>query len=238
MSCRRIHTVSVFLRSYLGELGFPTGRMVVVLNGVDCGRFRPADNKNRIRLEIGLPEGKQIIGMVGRFVETKRHLMMLEAFEAFAKRNSDVCLLIVGDGGEFRQPILDAIENHSFRERIHWVGHRDDPLPYYQSMDLLAMPSEAEGLSNALLEAMACGVPAVAHTSCGAGEVIEDRSDGVLKAMNSPADIVVAVSHLLDDPQTLSNLGKRARQKAEESFSLDSMVPSYAELYREVSGRR
>lgn len=234
--CRRIHSVSVSLRAYICELGFPTGNMIAVLNGVDCNRFRPSDDKDRVRREIGLPPEGPVIGMVGRLVETKRHLLMLKAFEEIALQNQGACLLIVGDGGDFRNAVLGAIEKHPNRERIFRVGHQDDPLSYYQSMDLLAMPSDAEGLSNALLEAMACGVPAVASPSCGAGEVIESGTNGVLRNMGSADDLAEVVLETLEDPKNLTSLGKQARETAEESFSLEFMVERYANLYREVVG--
>lgn len=233
--CRRVHTVSGSLREYIAGMGLPSSRLSAVLNGVDCERFSPPESKPSARRAVSLPEDSQVIGIVGRLIASKRHLMLLEAFETIAEKRPKAVLLIVGDAGGEREKVVNAIDVHPYRKRIHWVGHQADPAPFYESMDLLAMPSSKEGLSNALLEAMACGVPGLAHPACGASEVITDGKNGRLIRMENAADISDAAVALLEDSETLSQLGRSARDCAESEFSLSKMVENYSRLYEEVS---
>ena len=234
--CRRIHGVSAGLKDHLIGMGFPSDKISAIVNGVDSARFYPAVDRPQAKKSLGLESGAQVIGMVGRFIGRKRHLLMLEAFVIIAGDNADSVLLLIGDSGESKEEIISAIQSHPFRNRILWAGHQDDPAPYYRAMDLLVMPSSSEGLSNALLEAMASGVPSIAHPACGAAEVINDSVNGILRKIETPEELSAVVSGLLADPGRLSNLARQARETAEGKFSINCMVASYASLYREVSG--
>ena len=103
-------------------------------------------------------------------------------------------------------------------------------------MDLLAMPSSHEGLANALLEAMASGVPALAHAACGAAEVIEDGLSGFLTQIDTAGDLARKIASLLQVPGLLEQVSQKARQAAQEQFSLDSMVKNYLAAFRRVAG--
>lgn len=233
--CRRIHTVSGSLRNYITDLGLPSDRLTAVLNGVDCMKFHPPSNRAEAREVIAIPKQAEVIGIVGRLIESKRHIMMLEAFERIAKTRPEAVLLILGDGGDQRAMVEAAIDTHPAREQVRWVGHQADPAPFYQAMDLLAMPSSKEGLSNVLLEAMACGVPCLAHPACGASEVIKDGVNGRLVPMETASDIAIGATLLLENSEFLEELGNSARNSAESDFSLETMVGEYSLLYEAVA---
>lgn len=232
--CRQVHTVSESLREYLVEIGLPSRNLVAVLNGVDCERFHPPGNKGEAKASLGLPREAEVIGMVGRLIPSKRHGLVLEAFETVAKSCDRAFLLFVGDGGSEREPVAEAIRDHPFGDRIRWVGHQSDPLPFYQAMDLLVMPSSVEGLSNALLEAMACGVPCLAHPACGASEVIAGGSNGELREMENPEQVASGLVDLLRDPGYTESMGRHARETAEKRFSLSGMIGAYGKLYEDI----
>jgi glycosyltransferase involved in cell wall biosynthesis len=236
--CGRVHTVSESLKQYLVELGFPKHKITTVLNGVDCERFRPVRERSHLRQAIGIPEDAFVLGMVGRLIVSKRHEMVLEALDRLVAEHSEVFLLVVGDGGDHREAILRAMETHHYRDHILWVGHQADPAPYYQCMDLLVMPSSVEGLSNALLESMACAVPCLAHPACGASEVVEDGVDGYLREMDSDSDLAAELIRILENRVGVEEIGRNARKTAKENFSLEKMVNGYADLYRDVAARR
>ncbi|MCB1090281.1 MAG: glycosyltransferase [Verrucomicrobiae bacterium] len=235
---RAVHTVSESLRQHLIEYGFPAEKITAVMNGVDCRRFCPAEEKDRAKVGIGFEPGDFVIGLVGRFIPSKRHELLLDAFrilkdsgEAFQSCR----LLLMGDEGPAKQAVLDNISSHSWAKDIRWVGHQSDPLPFYQAMDLQAMPSASEGLSNALLEGMACGVPAVAHPACGASEVIEDEMNGWLRSVETPEALSDCLAGIIRDGTALQNASDGARATAESRFSLESMVDGYAALYERLS---
>lgn len=234
--CRLVHTVSDGLRRDLIAHDLPAEKMISILNGVDCQRFHPTADRRQARKACGLPEDALVIGAVGRFIATKRYPLLIEAFENLAQDFPQLHLMILGDSGPERENVHQLVQQSPVASRIHLMGHQAEPAPFYQAMHLLAMPSSHEGLANALLEAMASGVPALAHAACGAAEVIEDGISGFLTQIDSASDLAQQISRLVQAPSLLQQVARNARQAAQERFSLDSMVRNYLAAFRKVAG--
>jgi glycosyltransferase involved in cell wall biosynthesis len=227
--CRHVHVVSSSVRDNLQSLGLdPQRRIIVTPNGVDSERFAPAE----ARMALGFAAEDQIIGIVGRLVALKRHQMLFDAFTQLAEEFPRLHLLVVGDGGAEREQLIAAMQQHPLAARIRWAGHQDDLPPYYRVMDLLAAPSEIEGLSNAVLEAMATAVPVLAHAACGNAEVIEDGQNGYLSHLNTAADLAAALRAALSSPAELRRRGAAARDTVLQRYSMGAMAESYRQLYR------
>lgn len=234
--CRRVHTVSEGLRRHLLELGMPEEGLVCVLNGVDCERFQPVEDKGEARVRVGLPRDAEVIGSVGRFIATKRFPLLVEAFERLAEKRPKLVLMLLGDGGEAREEVLQRVASSGVSDRIYLKGHQSEPAPFYQAMDLMVMPSSHEGLANALLEAMASGVPVVAHSACGAVEVVESGRSGFLYEICDAEQLARWIELLWAEPGKLTGAGQWAMESARTRFSLEVMVAGYLRLYRECAG--
>ncbi|MDB6025366.1 MAG: glycosyltransferase, partial [Verrucomicrobiales bacterium] len=233
-ACREIHTVSTQLRDQLLSLNFPANKISVIVNGVDTHRFVPAD-VSAARAKIGLEKLDPkafVFGIVGRFGPFKRHAALIEAFNIVARDHSSVHLLIVGDGGPEKERVRQQGANSPVSDRIHFTGFQADVLPFYQSMNLLVVPSENEGMSNAVLEAMSCGIPALAHQMCGNSEIIMPDLDGWISNLDSPEKLASELKNVLAVPAKLLKLKQMAREKVVTSFSIHTMVMQYATLYR------
>lgn len=235
--CRRLHVVSASVRENLADLSLAARESILVItNGVDCDRYQPPADKGAAKSAIGLSAANQVIGIVGRLVALKRHKMLFEAFALIAKDMPEARLLVVGDGGDDREGILAAMRANPSASRIVWAGLQNDLRPYYQAMDLLAAPSEIEGLSNVVLEAMAAGTPVLAHSACGNAEVIENEANGLLREVNDPQTLARELSSALQSPDKLAKMGREARACAQRRFSMESMVAGYAGMYRSAAG--
>ncbi len=235
--CRKIHTVSAGQRKQLDDLGLPGNRIVTVINGVDTERFS-IRNRLSVRRELNLfPENSLVLGIVGRFVALKRHWDLIETFDVLAERFKNLRLLVVGAGGPESERITERVNASCFSERIHLVGFQSDPRRFYQAMDLLVVPSVIEGMSNVVLEAMACGVPVLAHNACGNAEMLLDGEDGIVSDLSTVAKLRGEVEKALMAPARLLEMGTRARQNVAKKFSISGMVDNYAKLYREVAKR-
>ena len=103
-------------------------------------------------------------------------------------------------------------------------------------MSLLAAPSEIEGLSNAVLEAMACGVPVLAHSACGNAEVIEDSTNGFLRELDTSDILAAELKNALTDTNQLAQCSRNARESVMHRFSMDAMIRTYQQLYRAGAG--
>jgi glycosyltransferase involved in cell wall biosynthesis len=225
---RRVHTVSSGLRENLIGHGFPAAKIGVVVNGVDTAYFTPGP-KEEARAQTGLPRDAMVLGLVGRFGEFKRHLALIEAFERLPPAQME--LLFIGGGGPLEESVRQRAAASPSASRIRFAGFQRDPRPWYRSLDLLVVPSVNEGLSNALLEAMACGIPALSHPACGSADVIEDSTDGFLRNLDSPGVLAEALAEALRDPARLSLMGHAACRKVRDQFSFAAMIEGYEGLY-------
>ncbi|QTN31995.1 glycosyltransferase [Akkermansiaceae bacterium] len=234
--CGGVHAVSGGLRDDLVSHGFPGTKIRVILNGVDCARFTPVSDERRaaLRGDWGLCGDSIVVGIVGRFVALKGHERLIGAFEQLAPDHPRLRLLIVGDHGPERERILGRIKGSAFADRIAWSGYQPETVDFYRMMDLLVVPSESEGLSNVMLESMACGIPCLAHPACGASEVIADGENGLLRDMSTSQGLASALGGIAFNPSLLGDLGVAARQTAVERFSLAAMIAGYASLYEEL----
>ena len=235
-SCRKVHTVSFGQRDQLLRLSFPEEKIVTIVNGVDTTRFVPGE-KYKVRQQLGLfPADSQVIGIVGRFAGVKRHIDLLEAFDLLEVENPKLHLLIVGGGGPEAERVSNRAKASRFSDRIHLTGFQKEPALFYQTMDLLAVPSILEGMSNVVLEAMACETPVLAHHACGNAEMLVSGEDGVISDLSTVDKLRCELQRMLSDATRLSELGRRARQNVIAKFSLQKMVEGYEALYRSVCG--
>ena len=237
--CKIIHGVSRGLATSLEALplGLEEGQVKTILNGVDCENFRPHCDAeiSQLREEHGLPPGGPIIGNFGSFNRNKNHGLLIEAFEILAEFDPTVVLLLVGDGGHIQDKVRARGLGSRFADRIVFAGFQLDPSPWYAVIDVLVLPSMYEGLSNAMLEAMASGVPCLACPACGAGEVIDSEFNGILADMPNAQVLATTIQGMLNDQARLKQLAEKARITAEEKFSLSGMVENYAAVYRECA---
>ena len=230
-ACCAIHTVSQSQLDELLTLGFPSGKLSAIANGVDTVHFSPADRATS-RGVLGLPPNALVIGLVGRFGPFKKHDVLLAGFEQIASRNPHARLIFIGAGGSEEERIRTLAAASSFRERIQLLGFHADPAPLYRALDLLVIPSVNEGMSNAALEAMACAVPVLGNAGCGHEQLLTSGTDGVLADLSTPNLLCTAITPLLSTPQALVDMGLRARTTVEFLFPLKKMLNAYEQLYR------
>ena len=233
-ACAAVHTVSPPMRDELLALGFPPAKITVIPNGVDTAHFSPGD-RGAARRIFDLPSDALVVGIVGRFGPYKRHDALLDAFDLIAPRFPHLHLLLAGTGGSEEQRIRDRAAASPHRDRIRLAGYQSDPRGCYLALDLLAVPSTNEGMSNAALEAMSSGVPVLANSGCGHEQIIVHDADGVIAGLATADALAAQLSLLLSSPARLSELGLAARKKIETHFSIGHMVSGYERLYRRLA---
>lgn len=233
-SCRAIHTVSEAQKAELLQLGFPPEIITAIPNGVDTVRFTPGDAMGARQL-LGLPVHGTVLALVGRFGAHKGHGTLLEAFRPVSAELPDVHLAFLGGGGPEEAAIREVASGHPAKARIYFLGLRDDLPRCYPAFDLLVIPSTNEGMSNAALEAMACGVPVLANTGTGSEAIISSGADGWLADLRTPAHLSQEILSLLQNATRLPETGRNARLTIESRFSLERMAATYEALYRRLA---
>lgn len=210
----------------------PARRLRLIYNGVDTELFRPDPiRRAAARAELGLAAGHKTIISVGRISAEKDYATLLQALAALPPAWR---LVLVGDG-----PELDNLRRLAAQlglgERARFLGRRTDVERLLGAADLFALSSLSEGVSVALLEAMAMALPVVATAVGGTPEVVVDGLTGRLLEPGRPHELARALMETLDDPGRAAARGQAGRRRVEERFSLRAMAAAYAELYREVA---
>jgi sugar transferase (PEP-CTERM/EpsH1 system associated) len=235
---QRFVPLSRELEAYLHEdIGVPRRKLRRICNGVDTVRFRPG-NRARWRANLPFAAGDRLlVGTLGRMVAEKDQLTLARAFVRLVQQtdrgDERLGLVMLGDGA-LRGRILAELEAAGLGS-ISWLpGSRNDASDYLRALDVFVLPSLTEGISNALLEAMASGLPAVVTAVGGNSELVADADTGFLVPRGDPPAMCAALARYVDDDGLRTAHGIAARRRAEALFSLDRMVQAYRELYREM----
>lgn len=213
------------------EAGIPAKKVLVIPNGVDVDAIRAANPADLG--EFGIPPGAQTILFLGRLDPQKGPDVLIEAAAVLLERRPQTHVLLVGEG-PMRGWLESAIHERNLGGRVHLAGRRRDVPGLLLAADVFALPSRWEGMPNALLEAMAAGLPVVATRVEGALEVVEDGRTGRLISADNPDELATAFLDYLESPSNSSQMGKSAQLLMEECFTHKGVVASYEELYREL----
>jgi glycosyltransferase involved in cell wall biosynthesis len=228
------------IRAEFLDAGIPPERAVLIPHGVDTARFRPAaaGERSALRTRLGLPSDASIAVYTGRLLRGKGLEVLIDAFAAVAAADPRARLLIVGSGAgqplSIEASLQAQVEAAGLAPRVSLVGRVDSVQDYLRASDVFVFPSLFEALGLSLLEASACGLPAVASRTGGIVDVVEDGASGRLVEPGSAAALAEALTGLLDDPARRSAWGTRARAIAEARFDLDASVGRYRALFAEL----
>ena len=193
-------------------------------NGIDIERFDrgrlPEASLNALRDEIGLEPEAPVVGFVGRLVEEKGILDLLEAAKVVSEAIPEVQLLIVGPYDEEKPDALrpDVAERYGVAERCHFLGMRHDMPELYALMDVLVLPSYREGFPRAPMEASAMGVPSVVTDIRGCREAVDPGVNGLLFAAGDSDALSRALIELLRNEERRTTMARAGRAMAEEHF--------------------
>jgi len=209
-------------------------RWVLLQNGVDTEHFRLAPPGPSARAALGLDPERPVVGTIGRLEDRKGHDQLLEAAGAMLARGNGrrPQIVIVGDG-PLRERLLQQARSLGVAESVRFIGSVADVRPSLAAMDVFVLPSRAEGMSNALMEAMAAARPVVATAVGGNTEVVIDGQTGVLIPPADPGAIADAIGALLRDPDRAAGLGAAARDFVTRRFGARARVAELEQLYEE-----
>ena len=211
----------------LAEEGVPAWKVATIANGLDFDRFTTRKQAGAARRG---PGRQRIVTTVANLRPGKGHEVLLNAAARVIRRVPDVRFRIVGDGPRRRELERQAASLR-ISSHVEFVGHRTDVPELLRESDVFALPSFMEASPNAVIEAMAAGVPIVATRVGGIPEAIEHERSGLLVPAGDDRALAAAIVRLIGRPQVASRLAETARQSAESRFSFERMVSEFQQLY-------
>ncbi len=224
--------ISQEIADEMDAAGISASQRCPIPNGVDAVHFAPLAGEAALALRqrLGLT-GDPIAIFTGRLAAEKRVDQLISAWPAVRSALPGALLLILGTGE------LEASLKAAAGPGVHFAGPQEDVAPYLQAADLFVLPSTAEGLSVAMLEAMSTGLPALVTNVGGASDVITHAENGWLISPDAPEQLTQALLTLLGDPPLRARLGAQARLKIETTYALPVVVQQLEALYRRLANR-
>jgi glycosyltransferase involved in cell wall biosynthesis len=205
--------------------------LVHIPRGVDPNALAARASREEVRRAMATPPAAPVVVWVGSLAREKRLDRLLRVIGAVAREVPDVYLWLVGDG-----PLRADVENEAaklgLRERVRFAGRREDVGSFLRAADLFALTSDTEGMPGVLLEAGWCGLASVATDVGGTRECLLDGETGVLVAPADEEGMTRAVVTLLRDEPQRQELGRRARGRVEESYTIAAVARAYVDLYK------
>ena len=237
-----VAAISTGVAAALKDSGVASDHISIIASGVDCDHFRPADSNQRqnARARLGIGPDDFAIGSVGMLEERKGHRYLLEAIAELKRTRpalARVKCVIAGDGA-LRATFTKLAAELSISDDTMFPGMVADSRAVLDALDLFVFPSLKEGLGVALLEAMACGLPAVASRTGGVIDIIDAEVDGVLVPPGDSHSIASAIATLINNRARRSELGETARRRVMEHFSTAAMTRKTIDLYRASLAKR
>ena len=211
------------------------GKFRKIYNGVAPIEPWSPDKAMAFRRREGIPADALVALCVSNFYAYKGHEELMEAAARVIPAYPNVIFMLVGRDSGTLEATRTRVRERGIEESVRFVGSRTDVPDLLRASDLFVHPSREEGFSNAILEAMAAGLPVVACDVGGNPEAVVDRETGRLVPPRNAAAFASAVSELLADPEKRKAMGEAGRHRASERFSPDRMVGEMQSLYESLA---
>lgn len=212
---------------YVKKIVVQPEKITVIPNGIDTEYFDSILPDPNLRASLGITPDDFIIICVANFHSNKGHRYLLEAFELLFSKFRHTKLLLVGDGSE-RKNLERQINAYQAKHSILFLGHRTDVPQLLKISDCFVLPTLFEGMSNALIEAMAAGLPVITTDIPENRELVSHKESGVLVPPRNSEKIADALRLLISDPILRLTLGDSAKNFIEKQYSLVSSSKKFS----------
>jgi glycosyltransferase involved in cell wall biosynthesis len=231
----RILSCSIRAAEVHVAVGYRAGKIQVIPNGFDLGRFVPNDEaRQSVRAELGVAAETPLVGLMARYDAQKNHVGFIEAAALIHQEMPEVHFVLAGGSVNAKNIVLsDAIRSLGLSTRMHLLGQRDDMPRLMAALDVLASSSYGEAFPNVLGEAMACGVPCVVTDVGDSAEIVGDTGRVVQSGdMKNLADRIVKLLSLA--PEDKLALSQKARKRVEMHYEISNVAKRYEAFYERL----
>jgi len=229
-AAQRIIAISRFAADRVIARGIPSERVEIIHEGIEAPPQPAALAREQARQRWDIGEDDKLLGDVGYLVPQKRHEVLVRALAILRQQFPHCRLLVAGDGPD-RESLKRLTRELGVESAVQFAGFVEDVAQVYAALDVFVFPAREEGLGNALLGAMACGLPVVAAASGGVPELVEDGRNGLLVTDFRAEGFAAALARLLNDANLAIRLGTAGRESILQHFTADAMVAKTLRLY-------
>jgi len=232
--------MSHLIRAEMLAAGVPEERVFLIPHGVDLQRFAPASPGERaaLRARLGWPAEALVVTYTGRLLRGKGLDVVVDAFTRLAPDAPAARLVLVGSGQgqalSVEEELVARVEAAGLRNRVTFTGRVTAVEDYLRASDVFVFPSRFEALGISLVEAAACGLPAVASRTGGIVDVVLEGATGHLVSPGDASALAEALRALLGDARMREEMGRRARARAERRFDAEDSLERYRAVFAEV----
>lgn len=217
---------------YSSEIGIPEERLQVIPNGVPD---LPPAEPGRLHSQLGLAADCRVIGFVGRLAPQKNLRDLVWAFHLYLQSTTEPTdLVLIGDGPQ-RDNLAQFASDLGRRDVVHFMGHRDDASRLIQNLSLFCLPSDFEGMSNSLMEAMAGGIPVVVSDIPPNRELVQHEHTGLVFPVGDTTTLAKSFRRCLDEDHELCcQLAQSAQDMMARDYSVTTLVRRHQQLYQRL----
>lgn len=234
--CAQVIAVSESVRKEIIKQGVALNKIAIIYNGIDLDNLSCNKGSVEIRREFGLKENQRIIGEVARLCKSKGQDILIKAAQKVIRNNPDTVFMIVGEDlertGGYKKELEDLAGDLGLKQNIIFTGYRRDIMDLMNIFDIFVLPSLEEGLSVAILEAMAAKKAVIAASVGGNPEIVIDGRTGTLVEPQSPDKLAKAIIYHLENPGISKIMGEQGYDRVKKYFSLSQMLDKVMDIYK------
>ncbi len=208
-------------------------RIAKIYSGIELERFREAAEDPALKRQLGIRQGRVVIGMVSKLWKGKGHHVLIEAASRLESQGLPFQILIVGEG-DLEADLKAMVKRRGLDERVCFTGFRSDIPQVTAQIDIGCLPSFYEGMGRVALESMAAGKPMVASAVGGLPELVQDGLTGFLVPVGDPIALADRLQSLISDPALRRKMGEEGARRADEQFSSQRMIDQIHQVYRQL----
>lgn len=215
----------------------PAERISVIYNGIDVGAFRRQESNLELKRSLQVPTENKVVGLIANYRPMKRQDTLVRAAQEIVAKRDDIDFVLVGRSavpGDPRGAVERLAESLGLTRRVHFAHAEGNVKEFLSIMDVGVNCSEGEGLSNAIMEYMAYGVPCVVSASGGNPDLIEDGVTGRTFGLGDYHALALYILQVIDDREARTRFTRNAADKVRFEMSMETMVDRFSAFYRTV----
>jgi len=214
-------------KELMQKLKLPEKKFIIIPNGIMVEEFDFDLNVENKKAELNINPNNLNVVCVSNLRIKKGHEFLLEAFEKTYKTNNNINLLIVGDGDR-KKSLIEQVRDYDSRDNIYFLGNRNDVREILKKSDIFVLPTLGEGMSNAILEALASSLPVITTNIPVNAEIITDNVDGLLVSPKQSKELADKIKFLIDNPEIREKIGANGRSLVEREYAISKISSKWS----------